>query len=113
MHVFARAELVDQRQADTTIMLQMFWLQANHSYGRRRSIPLAWTVYFGTSVPTLLLVLSGHRWRIEHSFGITKLAFATWEPVQHHIRRRPGTRHFDVLFAHMTLSCDHCFHLRP
>lgn len=68
MHVFTRAELVDQRQAHPAIMLQMFWLQANHSYGRRRSIPLAWTVYFGTSVPTLLLVLSGHRWRIEHSY---------------------------------------------
>ena len=71
MHVFASAELVDQRQADTTIMLQMFWLQANHSYGRRRSIPPAWTEYSGTSVPTQLLVLGDHKWRIERSPGLT------------------------------------------
>ena len=69
MHVFARAELVDKRQAHPAIMLQMFWLQANHSYGRHKSTPLAWMLYFDTSVPTLLLVLFGHRWRIEHSFS--------------------------------------------
>ena len=67
MHVFARAELIEQVLAYVTIMLQMFWLQANHSYGRHKSTPEAWIIYFDTSVPTQLLVLFGHKWRIEHS----------------------------------------------
>lgn len=65
MHILACSESLDERHAYDAIMLHV--VHPSPSGVHHKSKHLASIALTDTNVPKPLLVLVGHRWRIEHS----------------------------------------------